>query len=346
MRKLWLLTFLILFGLFSVVHAKQMPFVEDPQTEWSDLSNPTPITDVLANNGLYGRLGMYGDVDAFNYTFDAPAVNFPVSLKVPSCGDHFTPFYPSVAVVGEGLESTSTETLPFELPEGYGVQVMVEEERLDPRPTELGIFEEAYYASTTFFINIPQSGEYFVVVWEPDGHTGAYSLSTGNEEPNFNGISNVELDARFNLITTREWMGQDCSAPLTVENCTATTSEALIVPEITFPERSDVGDDYMLLGEVRDAETCLPIAASEVAFWLTDDTGAVVDDYAGRLFTNQQGAYRVDSNRVDSNRVDGVAALSQIHVEVSAPGYQSIVTTYHILSEENEGYLSIALMPE
>jgi hypothetical protein len=341
MRKLWILTFLIVFSLFNVAHAKVMPIVENPENEWSDISSPTPITDVLANNGLYGRLGIFGDVDAFSYGFDAPAENFPISLKVPACGEHFTPFYPSVAVVGAGFEGTVTETLPFELPEGLGAQVLVEAERLAPRPTFEGEFEEEFYASTSFFINIPQAGEYFLVVWEPDGHTGAYSLWTGNEEPDFTTISDAELEATFNLITTREWIGQDCDAPLTVENCTATTSEMLAIPEITFPERSDVGEDYTLLGEVRDAETCLPIADSEITFWMTNAEGTYVDEYAGRLFTNQQGAYRVDSNRSE-----GVEALSQIHVQVSAFGYQAVSTTYNILSEEDEGYLSIALMPD
>ncbi len=341
MRKLFLVTFLLIFTIFSVAHAKLMPLIEDPENEWSDLTDPTQISSPLASTGLYGRLGTFGDIDAFSYTFDAPVENFPLSVHVPVCGEHFAPFYPSIAVVGAGFEIPETETLPFDLPEGLGAEVLVEAERITPRPFTQFDLEERVYSSTLFDVSIPQAGEYFVVVWEPDGHTGAYSLWTGNEEPDFTTMDNGELDAAMTLITSGEWMGQDCAAPLAVESCTATVSEDADVPEIAAPERWDVGDGYILLGEVRDATTCLPIANAEVTFWMANAAGEYDDAHTGRLLTNQQGAYRLESDRPGSDE----GGEPRIRLQVTAPGYQSVVTSY-LLDEADEGYLSIGLTAE
>lgn len=340
MNRFWKFSFLLLVSLLVAsgsVYAKFIPFLEE--TEWGDTSAAVEMPESLPFHRLYGHLGECGDIDAFAYTFEKPLLDWTLTVAVPECGDHFTAVKPSVAVIGTGLD-TPDKALPFDLPEDTGAVLLDDSSAqsvthyFDQEAVQYGFRQQ---------IDIPQADVYTLVVWEPNGHVGAYSLEVGNIHPDsMMGVEDIE--SKFDKIFSGEWMNQDCDAPVTVEDCPATASEVANPNRpAEEPERSIVGEGYSLTGMVRDAETCLPLAGVNVSFWMANPEGEYDDDHTGRLTTNQQGMYRIQSDKPGSYGPD-----AHIHFYFSADGYEPIETTF-ILAEnedENAGRFDIAIVPQ
>lgn len=187
--------------LFAFAEAKWFPYVEGDE-DWGDLSNPWHVSDATGFSALYGRLDA-DDVDSIVYTFDAPVDGWTVQAQVPLCGDHFESFYPSIAVLGPGLPA-----LPFASTEDMGVMIFADERGSQVRTQDL---QMGVYESTQFTFDIPEAGDYTLVVWEPGGTSGAYTLVTGSEEPDFAGREQEAQEA-FELLESGDWVGQDCEA--------------------------------------------------------------------------------------------------------------------------------------
>ena len=199
--------------LTSIAHAKVDPYVEDQTAEWGDVSEPSNVVpDALVSTGLYGQLSTEDDVDAFVYDFAEPAQNWPLSIIIPVCGDHFADFYPTAALIGPGLDvPDDAETLPFEVPEDMGVLVFNELSKSKER-VENSQWDPPVYAFTEFKTDI-EAGEYVVAVWDTEGQTGAYTLVTGALHPEFKNRDANEINAVFdNIFYTGDWMGQECGS--------------------------------------------------------------------------------------------------------------------------------------
>ena len=190
-------------SLFGLAQAKWFPYVEG-EDDWGDLSNAHPISDATGFSAFYGSLESNEDVDALMYTFDQPVAHWTVEIQIPVCGDAFESFSPSVAVVGSGLPR-----LPFVASDTGGAVIFAEALVETARPVDehMGVYEY-----TQFTVDIPQAGEYVVVVWEPNGQSGAYTLVTGADEPSFAGRE-AEAEEAFAQIENGEWMGLDCDTP-------------------------------------------------------------------------------------------------------------------------------------
>jgi hypothetical protein len=345
-RKLIFLVSL-LFATYSLTSAKSNPFIEDPEAEWGNVSSPSTIQSWEAATAQVGRLGEYGDVDAFTVDFPQATSGWSFEAIVPLCGDHFKDFYPSVAIIGPGLETPKAGVLPFEIAEGMGVQVFSEEmtAKSETRPVRSadGITGEPAYGNILHSIDIPQAGQYIIAVFEPEGNTGAYMLASGNNHDMFGDRSDEELTAAYDMLFSRKWMEQDCDAPLAVENCPATVGPAGDAQIPDGPERTDVGDGFVLTGVVRDSATCLPLADAKIAFWMTNEAGEYDGVGEGVLYTNAQGLYRLESGI--PGQYDNVTP--HIHLAVSATGYDLIVTEF--LFEESgleAGSVDVNLSPE
>jgi hypothetical protein len=293
------------------------------------MEEPWTASDALVKYALYGRLDSDEDVDFFAYEFEDAQDEWPLRVTVPMCGEHFAPFYPSMALIGPGLEPLEDEdALPFELPEGMGAQIFVEEEQPEPRVSIVNFHPWQLYSSTLHKVDIPEAGEYLLVVWEPEGDVGGYFVTTGiNEE--LDPDRDEEREALLKEITAGGWMGQDCSAPVLtatpeVVSCPPTVADALgpfYVPGA--PERSSVGaGGYVVSGVVRDSSTCEPVPGAQVELWLVNEAGEYDDAHRATLFADDEGAYRFESNRP----VGYSGRPPHIHVRVSAPGFRELVT--------------------
>lgn len=321
---------LLLLNIAVPAFAKIDPYIEDG--DWSSVDAPFAVWDNDAAIGLFGKLGVYGDVDAFSYTFDAANEDWDFDVLVPSCGPHFEAAYPSAALIGPGLPAPTANALPFEVPDGMGVQIFTPQQ-VEPRKVastndvNIAIPIEVY-ESERYTVDIPEAGTYTLALWEPEGHIGAYVLSSGSDQDKFGDRTDAQLQAAFDGMMDGVWLDQNCSLPLAAASCPASPSKPADQALVELPLGWDIGDGFALTGIVRDAATCLPIADAEISFWMPDQEGA----YEGRLITNQQGGYRIESARP----APSPDSYAHIHMAVEAPGYGLVMTEYLLSGKDGE----------
>jgi hypothetical protein len=208
--------------LTAVASAKSVPYVEPLDEDWGGVEEPFVASSGAYFANFFGRLNA-DDVDAISLTFDAPVENMRVDLLVPECGDLLSEFYPSLAVVGPGLDAPDSDLLaelPFELDDAdeLGVALLVAggpaEDADETRLADVNFYEWMYYGENLAVqADIPQAGDYIFVVWDPDGSAGAYALNTGAVHPDGQQFPDAKtLDTLFRQIETGSWIGLDCEA--------------------------------------------------------------------------------------------------------------------------------------
>ena len=106
------------------------------------------------------------------------------------------------------------------------------------------------------------------------------------------------------------------------------------------PERSKVGEGYILRGAVRSLD-CSPVAGARIEFWLAGPDGRYDDDHRATLISDSSGAYAFQSKFPPAygNRPP------HIHVRVSAPGHKVLVTQHYPVGGSNEGTMDLVLLP-
>jgi protocatechuate 3,4-dioxygenase beta subunit len=108
------------------------------------------------------------------------------------------------------------------------------------------------------------------------------------------------------------------------------------------PERTTVGSGHVLTGVVKAGPACRPLAHAQIIFWLAAPDGKYDDAHRAKVFTDNAGTYRFESNfpGLYSARPE-----PHIHLYVSAPGYRSIEQEYHPHDGETAGTLDLVLAP-
>jgi protocatechuate 3,4-dioxygenase beta subunit len=91
------------------------------------------------------------------------------------------------------------------------------------------------------------------------------------------------------------------------------------------PVRTSVGSGYVLSGTVLAAEECKPIPNARIEFWLANPSGEYDDAHRATVFAGQKGEYRLESNVP----VSYGGRPPHIHVRVTAPGYEELVTQHY-----------------
>ena len=106
------------------------------------------------------------------------------------------------------------------------------------------------------------------------------------------------------------------------------------------PERSKVGEGYVLNGEVRSPD-CSPVTGARIEFWLAGPDGRYDDEHRATLTSDSSGAYTFRSNLPQpySNRPP------HIHLRVSAPGYNVLVTQHYPAKGSTQGTMDLVLLP-
>jgi protocatechuate 3,4-dioxygenase beta subunit len=91
------------------------------------------------------------------------------------------------------------------------------------------------------------------------------------------------------------------------------------------PVRTSVGRGYVLTGSVLDAAECKPIPNAHIEFWLANPRGDYDDAHRATVIAGERGRYRLESNVP----VSYGGRPPHIHVRVTAPGYEELVTQHY-----------------
>lgn len=123
-----------------------------------------------------------GDIDVFMFQVRKKPVNIYLELIVPVVNGYYDDFVPWYVLIGPGLPQIS-QTLPFQIPSGYGGIVM---ENVEPGMQRDTFFEpfggKSYYKGPILDEIISTPGSYFVYVWDPYQMGGDYVLVIGKGE--------------------------------------------------------------------------------------------------------------------------------------------------------------------
>jgi len=111
------------------------------------------------------------------------------------------------------------------------------------------------------------------------------------------------------------------------------------LPDPAYPERMRTGDEFTLVGIVRDAETCLPIVNAAVMFDLTNAQGEYDGVQQGTVYTNALGLYIIQTNRPGAYG----GGPPHIHLFVGADEYSPLTTAYNFLGDETWGRVDVLL---
>ena len=122
------------------------------------------------------------DIDVYTFTLEISPVRVYLEVLVPVCDGSYQNFTPWFALVGPGLPDPN-QSLPFEIPEGFGVLVKENILSGDFRETLYEPFgRKWYYKGPIFDETLNISGNYSVYYWDPNGHGGDYVAVLGYKE--------------------------------------------------------------------------------------------------------------------------------------------------------------------
>jgi catechol 1,2-dioxygenase len=108
------------------------------------------------------------------------------------------------------------------------------------------------------------------------------------------------------------------------------------------PVRAKLGDGYILSGVVRSGADCEPVRGARVEVWMADPTGTYRDEFRATLpATGPDGTYRLET--VVPTPYTG--RPPHIHVRVTAPGFETLVTQHYNSPGVNRANFDLVLRP-
>jgi protocatechuate 3,4-dioxygenase beta subunit len=108
------------------------------------------------------------------------------------------------------------------------------------------------------------------------------------------------------------------------------------------PVRTSVGSGYVLSGAVLAAEDCKPIRNARIEFWLANPSGEYDDAHRATVFAGERGGYRFESNVP----VSYGGRPPHIHVRVTAPGFEELVTQHYPKRGQRKATFNLVLVEE
>ena len=174
-----LLSIFVIIGLTGIVSA-HVPYIE--RTDYS-ADDPFYVWKMIEKSkAFYCWLQGSDDIDAFMFNVRKRPVNIYVELIVPVANGFYQDFVPWYALIGPGLPELD-QSVPFEIPEGYGGIIMENVLPGMPRETFLEPFGgKFYYKGPILDENISQPGTYYLYCWDPYEMGGDYVLVIGKGE--------------------------------------------------------------------------------------------------------------------------------------------------------------------
>ena len=108
------------------------------------------------------------------------------------------------------------------------------------------------------------------------------------------------------------------------------------------PVRTSVGSGYVLSGAVLAAAECKPLPKARIEFWLANPSGDYDDAHRATVFAGQRGRYRIESNVP----VSYGGRPPHIHVRVTAPGYEELVTQHYPERGQRKATFDLVLLAQ
>ncbi len=122
------------------------------------------------------------DIDVYSFTIKDQPLRIFLEVIVPVCDGFYANFTPWFALVGPGLPLPN-QTLPFDLPQGYGVIVKPDAPPGSPREQFYEPFGgKSYYQGPRFDETLYYWGTYYVYYWDPYEKGGDYVAVLGYKE--------------------------------------------------------------------------------------------------------------------------------------------------------------------
>jgi len=180
-----LLIFIFSFMFIISTVSAHVPYIEyrdynedKPLYVWKMIEYSKAFYAWLENDGV----NPCEDIDAFKFKIRNRPINVYIELIVPVVDDYYKDFVPWFALVGPGLPAPN-QTLPFEIPSGYGVIVKENVEPGEERETFYEPFGgKSYYKGPIFEETLSESGIYYIYCWDPYEKGGDYNLVLGKGE--------------------------------------------------------------------------------------------------------------------------------------------------------------------
>lgn len=95
------------------------------------------------------------------------------------------------------------------------------------------------------------------------------------------------------------------------------------LPSPAYPANGQTGDEFLLVGVIRDAVTCEPIPDATVMFDMTNAEGEYDGSQRGTVQTSPLGLFLIQSNRPGAYG----GGVPHIHLFISAPNYGAITAS-------------------
>lgn len=161
-----------------------------PYLERRDFSMDTPFTvrkSITQSIAVYSWLetdwaNPSTDIDVYSFTIKDKPLRIYIESIVPVCDGFYANFTPWFALVGPGLPPPN-QTLPFDLPQGYGVIVKQDVPPGSPREEFYEPFGgKSYYQGPRFDETLYLWGTYYVYYWDPYQKGGDYVAVLGYKE--------------------------------------------------------------------------------------------------------------------------------------------------------------------
>lgn len=107
------------------------------------------------------------------------------------------------------------------------------------------------------------------------------------------------------------------------------------------PVRSGIGTGYLLMGEVKSAADCAPVAGAQIEIWMAGADGTYGDAWRATTFARPDGRYHFSSH------VPGHygSRLPHIHLIVNAPGFEELITQHYVKPGHGEAIFDLVLIP-
>ena len=160
---------LILLAVATPVHAHR--------PMWGDSLGPVEIEDVSVSYAFYQKLNA-DEIDVF-YFEGRKGENLHAGIQIPDIAAYQN-YSVNIALFGPGLPMPEDETqLPPEHPEDLGgltLTSQVTENYFEP------FTQTNYLGRQALDMTLPADGQYYIIVWHPQGEAGKYVMDIGRKE--------------------------------------------------------------------------------------------------------------------------------------------------------------------
>ena len=176
--------------LLSVLFVTSSVSAHVPYIEFKDYSDDKPLyvwKMIEYSKAFYAWLKNDGinpceDIDVLKFKIRNQPKRVYIEIIVPAVDNYYEEFAPWFALVGPDLPEPN-QSLPFEIPSGYGVIVTENVKPGEGRETFYEPFGgKWYYKGPIFEEKISETGTYYIYCWDPYEKGGDYVLVLGKGE--------------------------------------------------------------------------------------------------------------------------------------------------------------------